>query len=485
MDAKHYIYLALVLVLIPGVSSLMVVSKKARDWALFLMVFCTAFAYSAQVTFDDRVWYRGTSTGYDVSLITILAVGLIVACIVRPRPGQGKLFLPGSVLPFLLYFAYCVLSVLFSEPKLFGCWELFREFSGLLVILAVAWYVRSEREMKILVLGLACAVCYLGYTALKTRYLNGVYRVDAHLVHPNSLSMYLCMSAPVLCAATMSKLPKWTQRLCIVAIALSLVGVILTISRAGFFAWGIVMFGATLATMSWRITPKKIAIAFAVMACVGGMVAYSWKTLDQRIGSTDLAEENDPDKLGRGSYVRLAKLMIGEHFWGVGLNNWSWYVTNEYQEKDNPKPELQYKPYINTSDWPDKVPVYGNETAQAAPGHNLSALTVAELGWPGAILFLCLWLRWFDMGQRFLWKRSPEIMRRLAVGILFGMAAVFLQSLTEWAYRQNAIYYLFHILVGALAAMYHVRKQRKPAAVAAPRVAVAQPAQVPAQMAGF
>lgn len=478
MDAKHYIYLAMVVLLIPAISALLVMSKKARDWALFLMIFCTAFAYSAQVTFDDRIWYRGTSTGFDVSIIDLLAFGLIVACILRPRPGQGKIYWPAGLLPLLLYVAYCCMSVLFSTPKLFGMWEVFREFRGVLVVIAVAWYVRTEREMKILVLGLACAVCYLGFTALKTRYMDGTYRVDAHLVHPNSLSMYLCMAAPVLCAATMTKLPKWTHRLCILGIALSLVGVILTISRTGFVAWGVVMLGVTLACMSYRITFKKIAMTFLVLACVGGMVAYSWKTFDERLKYTNFDEENDPDKLGRGSYIRLAKLISSERFWGVGLNNWSWYVTNEYQAKDNPKPELQYKPYTSTDDWPDRVPVKGNETAQAAPSHNLSALTVAELGWVGAFLFLCVWLRWLDMGQRFLWKRSPDIMRRLAVGILFGMTAVFLESLTEWAYRQNAIYYEFHILIGALAAMYQVRKKKKFVPVAAPVMQMAQPAQM-------
>jgi hypothetical protein len=263
-----------------------------------------------------------------------------------------------------------------------------------------------------------------------------------------------------------------------------MVVVLMTVSRAGIVVWGIVMLAVTLACMSYRITFKKIAIAFVVLGCVGGAVAYSSKTLMGRFQYTDLKEENDPNKLGRGSYIRLAKLMFAEHFWGVGLNNWSWYVTNEYQEKDNPKPELQYKPYTSTDEWPDRKPVYGNETAQAAPGHNLSALTVAELGLVGAFLFLCLWLRWFDMGQRFLWKRSPDIMRRLGVGILFGMIAIFLQSITEWAYRQNAIFFEFHIMVGALAAMYQVRRQRRPAPVAAPRMVVAQPQQQ-TQMAGY
>jgi hypothetical protein len=33
--------------------------------------------------------------------------------------------------------------------------------------------------------------------------------------------------------------------------------------------------------------------------------------------------------------------------------------------------------------------------------------------------------------------------------------------MTEWAFRQQPIYFMFHILLGALAAMYHIRGKRK------------------------
>jgi hypothetical protein len=105
--------------------------------------------------------------------------------------------------------------------------------------------------------------------------------------------------------------------------------------------------------------------------------------------------------------------------------------------------------------------MYKMETAQAAPAHNLGALTIGELGYVGLAIFVIVWVRWFDMGQRFLWKRSPELMHRMGTGFFFAVCAVFLQSLTEWEFRQPPIFYMFHLSVGGLAALYRYRKLPK------------------------
>jgi hypothetical protein len=461
MDLGHFLYLCAILAMVPAAAALAVYSYKIRNWFLFVMVTGSVVIYHLQITFFGRIWYRGTARGYEISLMDILGFALLVATLVRPKKGQGsRFFWPAGLGPMLLYFLYCLGSALLADPNLFGWWEIFKIFKGLLIFIAVAWYIRSEKELNVLVLALAVAVCHQCLWSIKLRYVDHMHRVVGTMDHPNSLSMYLCMSAPVLYAATLTNLPAWTRRLCLAGTGLAMIGVLLTISRTGFVVWGLVMLTVTVACVSLRITFKKVAIGFVAVACVAGAVGYSWKTISQRlVGETNMQEEMSEDNLGRGSYFRLAKLISSERFWGVGLNNWSWYVTNEYQAKDNPK--IVYKPYINTDDEPDMVPARGNETAQAAPAHNLGALTIGELGWVGLTLFALVWLRWFDMGQRFLWKRSPEAMHRIGTGIFIGFCAVFLQSLTEWEYRQPPIFYSFHILLGALAALHRIRRKPK------------------------
>ena len=51
-------------------------------------------------------------------------------------------------------------------------------------------------------------------------------------------------------------------------------------------------------------------------------------------------------------------------------------------------------------------------------------------------------------------------MRRLGVGIFFALLGVFLQSLTEWVFRQTPIIMTFHALVGTMASLYYLRHRQ-------------------------
>ena len=147
-------------------------------------------------------------------------------------------------------------------------------------------------------------------------------------------------------------------------------------------------------------------------------------------------------------------MIVEDRFFGVGLGNWSYWVSNLYGPKDG----SPFKPYSGTEVGPDETNPEGLETAQAPPAHNLGALTVGELGWPGLALFSLVWLRWFQMGISFLWKRKSDPMLRIGAGLFFAVCAAFFQSLTEWEYRQTPILFIFHILLGVLAAL-HWRKK--------------------------
>ncbi len=97
----------------------------------------------------------------------------------------------------------------------------------------------------------------------------------------------------------------------------------------------------------------------------------------------------------------------------------------------------------------------------APAAHNLGILTIAELGIPGLLIFTLLGLRWSFMGLGFLWRRRSDPMYRLGVGIFFGICGVYLQSQTEWVYRETDIFMTFHLLIGTLASLYFFKKRAR------------------------
>jgi hypothetical protein len=333
-------------------------------------------------------------------------------------------------------------------------------FRAFMCFLAGALYVRSEREVRTLVLALAVAVIYEGLDSLHQRYGQGIYRVTGSLDHPNSLSIYLLMTAPIMAAAFNATLPMWLRLACLLAICCGGIGVVLTASRAAIPAFGLVMLGATLACISWKITIRKVAVTTIIGLAVGGVLIKSWDIVMARYGEATMGEEySDEDKDNRGRYLRLAGAIIEEEPLGVGLNNWSYWVSKKYARK------IGVDEYEDYEDIPESLLQSAVEfdwaAKYAAPAHNLGAITAGELGIPGLILFGLLGFRWFTMAGSFIFPRVPDPLRRIPVGIFFGLCGVFLQSLTEWVFRQTQVMLSVYLLMGVLASMYQLRKQER------------------------
>jgi hypothetical protein len=220
----------------------------------------------------------------------------------------------------------------------------------------------------------------------------------------------------------------------------------------------LVLLGATAATVSLRITPRKLLVAAMVALASTAVIAKSWETLSSRFGEATLEQEyENKHAQGRGYYLRMAAAIVEDHWLGVGPNNWSYWVSNRY----GPRLGFRFAPYPGTDRKPrESVAVGANvDDPQAAPAHNLGALTVGEMGYGGLAVFALLWMRWFQMSGSFLWKRTSDPMRRIGAGIFFGIGGIFLQSLTEWVYHQTAIFFMLNILLGVLASLYYQKRQ--------------------------
>jgi len=443
--------------------------RPVRDIFFFSMVSLAVVAERMEVNFFSEAWYRGTTRGLEVTLVELLAFGLLFGCWAGRRGPERRLFWPASLGLLLAYFAYACVSVAVSHPKIFGAFELSKILASILVFLASASYVRSRREWTLLVVALGCAVGFEGLWALKQHFITHLGRVAGTLDHANSLSMYFCMTVPLLVAVSLSGWSRGLRLFCGLCALAACAGLILTLSRAGIPIFAAVVAGTIFACASWRLSPSRIAVRAILVLGVAAMVAACWTQMGLRYSESSLEEEYfDPAVDGRGVYLRLSAAIVKEHFFGVGLNNWSYEVSRTYG------PRLGYR----FEDYDFLTSVYGRtddkqfaDSYLAAPAHNLAALTLGELGVPGLIIFALLWIRWLTMAAPFILLPRGEPMRAMGVGLLFGICGVFGQSLTEWVYRQTPILLTFYILLGALASMVHARRQaraeERPAGVAA------------------
>jgi hypothetical protein len=459
METKHLLALIILLVLTCGSVSLALLSHRIRAVMFFLLVFGTIYTERMDVNFFGDYWYRGTSRGVEISLLDVLTFSILVAELLAPRFRQKRWFWPVGLGLLLMYFAWCTISVIAAEPKYYGAWELVKVARSIVLLVACALYVRSRFELGLLVLALGSAVGVEAIYGVKQRIVDGSFRVPGTLDHENSLSMYLCTVAPVLLAAALADWSKWLRWFCGLACAVASLTELLTISRTGIPTFAIGMLGVTFGCISWKITRKKVLIGSLIVLTATAVLAKAWDQLASRYMSASLKEEYlDEQNEGRGIYWRWAAAIVDDHPYGIGLNNWSYYVSKTY----GPRLGYAYEDYDEIKVAPQMADL--PSIRYAAPAHSLAALTIGELGIPGIILLLLVWFRWFQVGATFLRRRlNADPMHRLGIGCLFATWGIFIHSITEWTYRQTSLMFAYHILAGTMAALYYHRRQARKA----------------------
>src|SRR5437868_5214916 len=134
-------------------------SKRLRDIFFVVMIVLAPMTEDWDINFVSRDFYRGTTRGFEFSLVDILSISLLASAILAPRREQSRGFWPASLGFMLLFFFYACFNVAMAEPKIFGLFELSKIVRGLTIFLAVAFFVRSERELRLFVLALGVVVC--------------------------------------------------------------------------------------------------------------------------------------------------------------------------------------------------------------------------------------------------------------------------------------------------------------------------------------
>ena len=408
-------------------------SRGMRELVFAAMVFSTAFIGAVNIHFIDRMWYVSMTRGFEISFVDFLAIILILSTLLNAQRERFRLFWPASLGLMLAYLGYCCLSVAFSDPKLFGAFELMQIVRGLLAFLAVAWYVRSERDARILCYAIAAAVMYEGCLGLIQRYVYGILRVNGTFPNDNQLADYCCMVSPLLIVMIFSGTRLPTKVFFATAWALTGISVVLSISRMGAALFAVGTVAMLLYGLATQLSAARIALIIALGLVGGGILLRGWDRIEGRHKEMTAVEEAGESSAGRTVYYVLAWRAVAEDPFGVGLNNWSWWFTT----KDG-------APYIED--------VFGRNSPFA---HTLYGLTLGELGWPGFSILLALWCQWFVITGRWLFRRGAGLVSRLGVACFCSIGVVALNNLTECTLRSQHMFFMFNILLGFAVAARH------------------------------
>ena len=456
MADKHIIFLFSAIVLVP--MGILIARNNPRVLNLIFcaLVFGTTqpeslFSLPTDINFLSREWYRGTTRGIEVSYLDLLALVLLFSSLaMRAREGIpfGR---PPGYRVLKVYFIWAFLTVLIvSEPKIFGVFELTKVFRAILVFLAVWTFMRSPDQVRLFVYVLVAIVFYETTVALYDRYVLGVHRISATLPHPNALSMYCLQIFPFMISVWFARDVSLRLRyFCLFSCVLIAGLIILTVSRTGFASLAVLTFLSLLMNVRNRWTARNIGIVVVVFAIGSAMVFKSWDSLSSRFEGTSIITEYGSQEGDRGSYFRKGwPALVDSPVFGVGLNNWSYWISNRYAGEAG-----YYAEVYDSTEY--SSPSYFHE----APAHNLYLITAVELGWIGFLLLIVLFGRWLHISGTGMRKSGVGLLDRVRLGAFLSLIGVLMQSVTEWEFRVTSMYFLAHIIISIAAFIYYTQRK--------------------------
>lgn len=259
------------------------------------------------------------------------------------------------------------------------------------------------------------------------------------LINPNEVAGVLLWMAPLAVALAFAGLRHWRRRLLapwlsvlLVALALFLAAVlVLSQSRAGLLGFGAGLF-FLLAAFAGRY--RRLLFGLLAVLFLAGLAAYAaapdrFALLFQSSAAVDSAEAAVNSLEGRREIWSRARYVIEDFpFTGVGLNNFRRVVPLLY-------PLFLISPAVDI-----------------AHAHNHLLHTAAELGLPGLVAYLALWigaavLLWQS------WQRAPDpLLRTVSAGIAASLLAYFVYGLFDAVALGARPGFLFWLLLALAAA---------------------------------
>jgi len=428
-------------------------APRARRPLLGMLAWSTCYItkpFYQEVLFVN---YRGVDRGFGVTITDMILFGFLIFILTGGQKGR-KVWWPWNTGLWLLVMLLSAVSLYFGQVAYYGLFTLHKFARAYLLYWVVVNAVKERKDVEAILWGLVAAALHQSWVVFYDKYITGayVYRSLGSFPHYNSLAMYLNMILPVIVAVLLASPARkpWMDGLRAAAAFGGVVCVVFTKSRAALVigVGGLCMVSA-LSLLLWPSRRKARLLAAGLVAIMAFGAAVAPKIVRRF--------EKAPAESGetREHFNRAAMAMARDHFWGTGLNSYSWMLRNtDYYW-------LVYQDVLEETPDPEAFRASEQGESRMGTAHHIYLLMAAETGWLGMVAFI-LFLSWFLCRNAILlFFVRDDYYGALLVGLLSGFVATHLNGLLEWVLRQTQVFFLFMLLSGLMVAIGRVAAEER------------------------
>ncbi len=391
--------------------------ERHPRWRLHLWALVGFLPFLARGDLGIVPWDRpGDTNGIEVALIDWLALSLYLAHRGRTRPTPYRIALG-------LYLLAALIPITYAEWPLGAfayVWKVCRMY---LLYAAICRAGDDERVPAALLRGLAFGIVYESVWTIWQHFGLGIHRAPGTFVHENTLGMLVNLTVMVPIALIIAGR---ASRLAWLAAIAALPNCIFTVSRGTilFFAVGTALVYLVSVLRSYDTRKAKLGLIGLALAAALAPVAVA------TLGTRSVGER-DESMQTRRQFERAAALMLEDHPLGVGPNH---FVVMLFSRGYGDRADLH---------WSQRISIV----------HNVYWLTAAEMGYPGIIALVVLFLGPLLSAFRWGLRAHQDHRSEILVGLAVGLTLFYVHSFFEWTWRLAEVSYVYWMVVGITATL--------------------------------
>jgi hypothetical protein len=414
---EYFKYIVFFSVLIFGVPMGIILGSRYKiieRIILFMSILFTA-RMNETINFLSHEFYRGTTRGFEISLVDLLSLVLFGIILVKKKI-KDLIWLPRGIVLLAIFLIFSMVSIVNSGVYLYSYFEVWKLIRMIFILWVMTNYLDSPEKMKDFCFFAALTMCYIFMVVIYDKYLLGLFQARGPFPHQNSMVMYSIGFGGIIFAQFLVSTGK--KYFCYgLLTAIVTVIILASLSRAGLVLY---FFGLGLVFITKVIFLGSRKDLVTLLIGVLGLSSILFKASDSIIERFKTAPKESKE-----TRVRLAQAaikMANDKTLGIGLNNFGLKINYPY-------------PYSKgTTHYHDKDFRGGLvETAYL--------MIAAESGWHTLVIYLLLLLKMlFHCVMQIICGKTNEI-KIIAIGLFGSLVAIYTESTLEWVLRQTTNFY--------------------------------------------